>query len=567
MMQQALVEYLVNALWQVPLLAGGAWLLVRVVKPGPQMQHRIWLAVLGLAVLLPIHGMGTTPQPLAVLTPKLPAGRQDSLPPLANAQHTLPPSRYFVPQTRTVRLAAGATHWLVRLYMATIVFSMLRIAWSWRATRRLVENSQETALCDRNRTALDDYGRRLRVKLPQLRESAEVSSPVVVGMVAPVLLLPEGFAQFSEDEVRAALCHELAHVRRRDYLMNVVCQLVALPLTWHPVVSEVQQRIRMTREMVCDAMAAQEMKSQIGYAKCLLALAHSMMTGQAIAGQEQFLGLFSSHTLEERIMRLTETTTLQVRAKAIRLVSGAAVTIAVAAMAAMFHVAPTMAQSGAAAPSQATKDMPSVSQTPPVVATPPVAPTPAASPRPKAKAHPAPQRRAQIDEKTRHEMEDAFEQIEKARAAIDSPEFKKQMEDAQRQAADARAMIDSPEFKKQMEDAQRQAAEAMAKMNSPEFKMQMQDAQRSMAEAATKMNSPEFKRQMEDAQRSMADAAAKMNSPEFKRQMEDAQRSMADAAAKMNSPEFRKQMEDLQNEEIHRQLQELDRENSHSPNQ
>ena len=39
MMERALAEYIVNALWQVPLLAGGAWLLVRVVRPGPQIQH------------------------------------------------------------------------------------------------------------------------------------------------------------------------------------------------------------------------------------------------------------------------------------------------------------------------------------------------------------------------------------------------------------------------------------------------------------------------------------------------------------------------------------------------
>ena len=70
--------------------------------------------------------------------------------------------------------------------------------------------------------------------------------------------------------------------------MNMVCQLAALPLAWHPVVDQVQQRIRMTREMVCDAMAAQEMKSHIGYAKCLLALAHSMLGNAAWRGRRNF---------------------------------------------------------------------------------------------------------------------------------------------------------------------------------------------------------------------------------------------------------------------------------------
>ena len=58
MMERALIEYVINALWQVPLLAGSAWLLLRMVRPAPLTQHRVWLAVLGLAVLLPLHGMG-----------------------------------------------------------------------------------------------------------------------------------------------------------------------------------------------------------------------------------------------------------------------------------------------------------------------------------------------------------------------------------------------------------------------------------------------------------------------------------------------------------------------------
>ena len=84
-MERALAEYLVNALWQVPLLAGGAWLLVRVVRPGPQIQHATWLTVLGLAVLLPIHdGMGAfTPQPQATT-----ALLEEST---AESRHTLEP--------------------------------------------------------------------------------------------------------------------------------------------------------------------------------------------------------------------------------------------------------------------------------------------------------------------------------------------------------------------------------------------------------------------------------------------------------------------------------------------
>jgi hypothetical protein len=45
MMERAIVEYMVNAVWQFPLLAAGAWLLLRAAKPGSQVQHDVWLAV------------------------------------------------------------------------------------------------------------------------------------------------------------------------------------------------------------------------------------------------------------------------------------------------------------------------------------------------------------------------------------------------------------------------------------------------------------------------------------------------------------------------------------------
>src|ERR1700677_2933590 len=59
MMERAVVEYIANALWQIPLLAGGAWLFLWAVRPGPRTQYGVWVGVLGLAVLLPLHGMGS----------------------------------------------------------------------------------------------------------------------------------------------------------------------------------------------------------------------------------------------------------------------------------------------------------------------------------------------------------------------------------------------------------------------------------------------------------------------------------------------------------------------------
>jgi beta-lactamase regulating signal transducer with metallopeptidase domain len=520
-MERALAEYLVNALWQVPLLAGGAWLLVRVVRPGPQIQHATWLAVLGLAVLLPIHGMG-----MGAFTP--PSQLTTAVLEESTASRDIPSSRkdHFFPRMRTLHLNATATRWVVRMYLATVALALIRIARGWRAARRLVASSRETS---GHRVALAQYSQRFQVVQPELRESADVSSPVIVGARAPVLLLPEGFARFTEDEVVAALCHELAHIKRQDYLMNMVCQVVALPLAWHPAVDQVQQRIRMTREMVCDAMAAQEMKSHIGYAKCLLVLAQSMLRERGMARQAQWIGLFSNSSLEERVMELMETTTMSARAKLARLATGATVMIAAGSLAAMFHVTPTMAESRPEAPPpQATAT--TAGPTQPAVTTPESSTTRAAV-EPAHKGRPAPAKH--IDKKGNQR------ETSMADALLNAPEFRRQMADAQQHAAEATEMLNSPEFKQRMEDAQQQMAKATEMLNSPEFKQRMEDAQQQMAKATAMLNGPEFKQRMEDAQRQMEKATEMLNNPEFKQRMDDLQKQLQSGESKRKAEQDR----------------------------
>jgi beta-lactamase regulating signal transducer with metallopeptidase domain/UDP-N-acetylglucosamine transferase subunit ALG13 len=586
MIERALIEYVLNALWQVPLLAGGAWLLLRMVRPSPLIQHHIWLAVLGLAVLLPVHGMDShrvsaTQQTAAIIE----ASHEEVPGPPALNELPRRHSQWFAfgplfsARTGNLRLTTRTAHWLLRLYVATIVIGLFRITRAWLGARTLVQNSQATCLGDRDRAVLEDYSRRLGINPPQLRESGEVSSPMIVGGRAPVLLLPTGFAWHTENEIRAALCHELAHIQRRDYLLNVACQVAALPLAWHPVVDWVQKRIRMTREMVCDAMAAQEMKSHLGYAKCLLALAHSMLGERAMAAQAQFLGLFGNHTLEERVMRLMDTTTMSVRAKAVRVVSGAAMMISTGAIAGMFHVTPTMAQANV--PPQAPQNSPAEAQAPvpaPTASSPSVAAPPDTAPA-VPKKHTYVHRnegdgesrestlteQPLIDKDVQQQTDDLWSQMAEDMAKANTADFKQRMEDAQQQIADAMTKFNNTESKRRMDDLRSELAEDMAKTNTPEFKQRMEDAQRQMAEATAKFNSPEFKQRMDDLRSRMAEDMAKANTPEFQKRMEDAQRQMADAAAKFNSPEFRQKMDDLQ-QQLEQQMEEFNRRAAHSPN-
>jgi hypothetical protein len=200
--------------------------------------------------------------------------------------------------------------------------------------------------------------------------------------------------------------------------------------------------------------------------------------------------------------------------------------IAVGAMAAMFHVTPTMAESQAGAPPLAgqvaspaspIQSGPKSSSSPLVVKPTDKGHTARSIHRNRSNGeHPEPSRVEQerIDRNLQQQIDDAQEQMSKARIMLDSREFKQQMEDLRRQMADVTAKIDSPEFKQQMEDLKRQMADSMEKMNSPELKKQMEDAQRQMSTARTMLNSPEFKRQMDDLQK-------QLQNEEFERRMNE----------------------------------------------
>jgi BlaR1 peptidase M56 len=626
--ERAAIEYLANAVWQLPVLAAGAWLLVQGFRPGVLAQHRVWLAVLGLAVVLPVIGMrrdgvsaaaapnglesgaglarggdvgggvaasglpledgtGTGARGAVVATGSGMAGREVAV--LAE-----------LVRVRRVRLTARATHLLVGLYGATLAFGLLRIVRAWVVARGLVRRSREATFPE---AGLVEWGAQLwrqygagrllgRGGLPELRESAEVTSPVVVGAWAPVLLLPEGTGRYTQEEVRAVLCHELAHVARRDYLANLVCQVAGVPLGWHPVLHAVQRQIRRTREMVCDRMAARAMESELVYAQCLLRLAREMFRAGRVA--DAGVGLFSSNVLEERVMRLIERNEMRLRTKVVRMAWGAVAMVSALTVAAMVHVTPTWAaMERAAAPvlvAQAAGSSEETMVVPPAAPVPASAPVHAASPARAAVPVPAPAPAPMPDPVAvsmpaqvgvppvpapaavppvpaappAHIDQDGGDgrhvSIVNGKVRELTPEERRaldrDMAEIQRQVKAATANLPGPEFDRQMEELDRRIAEATAKFNSAEFKAQVAEAERKGAEAEAQVNSPEFRARLDEAARKAAEAM--VNSPEFKQKLADAQRKAAEAAARVNSPEFQQRLQKAQ-EQMERAAEEMER--------
>lgn len=129
--------------------------------------------------------------------------------------------------------------------------------------------------------------------------SAAATVPSVIGWLRPVILLPvASVAGLSRPQLEAVLAHELAHVRRHDYLVNLLQHGIETLLFFHPVVWWVSRKVREEREFCCDDIAARVAGNTIDYARALATL------------EEQRAGLMtlevaaSGGSLQARIRRL-----------------------------------------------------------------------------------------------------------------------------------------------------------------------------------------------------------------------------------------------------------------------
>ncbi|MCA9125672.1 MAG: M48 family metalloprotease [Planctomycetales bacterium] len=122
-------------------------------------------------------------------------------------------------------------------------------------------------------------------KVIQVASSKIVETPSVIGVVSPIVLLPASLLTgFSPDLLKAILAHELAHIRRHDFAMNLVQTAIETLLFYHPAVWWITSIVRQERENCCDDIAL-AICGRKSYAKALvdLELVRSGNAGLAMA--------------------------------------------------------------------------------------------------------------------------------------------------------------------------------------------------------------------------------------------------------------------------------------------
>ena len=151
-----------------------------------------------------------------------------------------------------------------------------------------------------------------------LLESGAIDDPVTVGVFHPAIILPSKvIPALDEPDVAAILAHEYGHIRRKDFVVHLSCQAIAMPLAWHPGLQFLMGKISQTRELACDEYAAVRVGNRIVYARTLLRLASLCL--HVPRADAMGLGIFNGDNLEDRIMKLIEKRTSLSRARLIGL--------------------------------------------------------------------------------------------------------------------------------------------------------------------------------------------------------------------------------------------------------
>ncbi len=162
---------------------------------------------------------------------------------------------------------------VVALWLAGVALLAARLLVSWSRVRRLVRGGVRPRRPEWEAAAArltEALGIRRAVRL---LESRAVEVPGVIGALRPVILLPaSALTGLSPDEIEMLLAHELAHVRRHDYLVNLLQCLVETLFFFHPAVWWISRRVRVEREHCCDDLAVAVCGSPVQYARALTRL-------------------------------------------------------------------------------------------------------------------------------------------------------------------------------------------------------------------------------------------------------------------------------------------------------
>jgi beta-lactamase regulating signal transducer with metallopeptidase domain/HEAT repeat protein len=297
------LNFILNSCWQIAVIfviaAAGAWLL----RNAPaRYRHALWIVALAACLVVPLL-TATRFVPAWVSSFQLAAPTA----PVTNVAATVSSEDLNVDhigssRRKTVTTSTRSVLLLSLVYVLLICGRGIRLARFWQRKEKLRRSATRTGIAPEIELVAQRCSRLLKVKQVPVTSSTTARVPYTIGTLRPLIVLPQAFCS-GADEARllSVIGHELAHVRRRDFLTNLLCELVALPIWFHPLTFLIKRQIDRMRELACDELVTSHVLAPKVYARSLLWAAD---VSTQCSSQAFMLSIFDGKILEERIVRL-----------------------------------------------------------------------------------------------------------------------------------------------------------------------------------------------------------------------------------------------------------------------
>ncbi len=254
---------------QVAVLALAAAFLPRLLQlRQPRVLLAYWRALLAVAFLLPvIQPWRRIPAFSAILL--APEAANVAATPIPVASHWNFPSLELIVRILGVAILAGIA---VRFVILALGLLKLR---QFRQSSSSISSFAETA------AVLEEMSATLKARA-EFRLSSDVLSPVTFGFTAPVILLPVRFPVMDARFQSAIACHELLHVRRRDWAHHLLEEVIRAIFWFHPAIAWLIARVRLAREQVVDLEVVQLTNARKPYLEALLEFTNARASISAV---------------------------------------------------------------------------------------------------------------------------------------------------------------------------------------------------------------------------------------------------------------------------------------------
>lgn len=379
--------------------------------------------------------------------------------------------------------------------------------------------------------------------------SNKISVPITLGHIKPFILFPLAYANKMEPaQIEAILLHELAHVKRHDYLFNLLKVGIETILFFNPFVWALSKVMEKEREHACDDMVVAHISTPISYAQALVELEelrmslHPVLTMAATGNRKH---------LFKRIKRITkmETNYKNVRPQLMAVILSG---IALLLLAIIIPINKTTAQEKEIKTSEINNNSEviieqvgeEINLIEPAVKVPPTPKEPVKI----AYKGSVVKDTSELPLEVRNTLRSIESNSKKIQEYYNSPEWKAQVAKISENSLKMKEKFDSPKWKKMIKDMEENGKKMSAYFESSAWKQQVANIEKEAGQVEKYFNSPEWKQQVKKMEESGKEVASYFESADWKDQMAKIEKETAKVQDHFNSAEWKEQLKKIESD-------------------